>query len=132
MNLYDQNAPEIGDGFEEQTTMSFEEAQQYKASCEHVIRQSEAAIRLSKNSDFVTLIMEGYFTEEPKRLGMLIASGRINEKQITGCLEDLRGIGNLRAFMASFIQKGEIAKGELVNLEAAIKAATGGNEGESE
>lgn len=131
MNLYNQNGPELGDGFEEPTGMTFEEAQEYKASCEHVIRQSDAALRLAKNPDFVTLIMEGYFTEEPKRLGMMMASGRINEKQIQGCMEDLRGIGNLRAFLASFIQKGEIAKGELANLEAAIKAATEG-EGESE
>lgn len=120
MNLYQDNAPELGEGTEEQA-MTFEEYQQYRASVEHVIKQSDMAARLAKNADFQALIMEDYFTREPARLGGLIASGRLNENQIQACVQDLRGIAQLRTFMTTFIQKGNIARDELANLEEARK-----------
>lgn len=120
MNLYEQNAPDLGEGSDEQT-MTFEEYQTYRESCEHVVKQSEMAERLSKNSDFVKLIMEDYFTREPARLGALMASGRLNESGFQGCIQDLRGISHLRTFLTSFIQKGNIARTELENLEEARK-----------
>ena len=124
MNLYDENAPELGEGSDERA-MTFEEYQEYRASVEHVLKQSEMAERLAKNSDFQALIMEDYFTREPARLGMLMSSGRLNEKQFQECVQDLRGVANLRTFLSEFIQKGNIARTELANLEEARKAAMG-------
>lgn len=118
MNLYGISASDNGEDSEEQQ-MTFEEYQEYKASCEHVLKQSEMAERLSKNPDFVALVMEDYFTREPARLGSLMASGRLNEQQFQACTQDLRGISHLRTFLSTFIQKGIIARTELANLEQA-------------
>jgi len=126
MNLYQQDTPDVGEASDEQT-MSFEDYQEYKASCEHVLKQSEMAERLAKNPDFITLIMEDYFTREPARLGSLMASGRLNESNFQGCIQDLRGIAHLRTFMTTFIQKGIIARTELENLEIARKEAFDNN-----
>lgn len=124
MNLYDDNAPDLGEGSDERQ-MTFEEYQEYRASVEHVLKQSEMAERLAKNSDFQALIMEDYFTREPARLGSLMASGRLRESDFQACIQDLRAVGNLRTFLSTFIQKGNIARTELANLEEARKAAMG-------
>jgi len=121
MNLYGHgNTPEVGEGTDERA-MTFEEYQAYRASVEHVLKQSEMAERLAKNSDFQTLIMEDYFTREPARLGGLMASGRLNENQFQACVQDLRGIAHLRTFLSTFIQKGNIARDELAMLDQARK-----------
>ena len=66
MNLYEQT--QMGED-NEQIPMTVEEYQEYRASCEHVIKQSEMAERLSKNPEFISLIMEDYFKRlEPIRL----------------------------------------------------------------
>lgn len=122
MNLYEQNAPQGGEDTDERS-ITFEEYQEHKEMCEHVIKESEMAERLAKNADFTSLIMEGYFTREPARLGSLMASGRLNDKQFQECVQDLRGIGHLRTFLTTFIQKGNIARSELANLEEARKLA---------
>lgn len=122
MNLYGHNAPDLGEGSDEQA-MTFEEYQEYRQACEHVLKQSEMAERLAKNPDFVALIMEDYFSREPARLGSLMASGRLNEQNFQACVQDLRGIAHLRNFLTTFIQKGNIARTELANLEEARKQA---------
>lgn len=120
MKLYNENGPDLGEGIDERS-MTFEEFQEYRASVEHVLKQSEMAERLAKNPDFVALIMEDYFTREPARLGSLMASGRLNEKQFQECIQDIRGISGLRVFLSTFIQKGNIARTELASLEEARK-----------
>jgi hypothetical protein len=117
MNLYDQNSPENGESTEQ--PMTVEEYQEYRLTVEHVLKQSEMAERLSKNPEFISLIMEDYFTREPARLGSLMASGRLNEQQFQGCIQDLRGISHLRVFLSTFIQKGNIARSELASLDEA-------------
>jgi hypothetical protein len=120
MNLYEQNSPQTGED-DEPRAMTLEEFQQYRLSVEHVIEQADMAARLAKNADFKALIMEDYFTREPARLGQLMASGRLNEKQFQECVQDLRGVAGLRVFLGSFIQKGNIARDELAGLEEARK-----------
>ena len=120
MNLYEQNSPQSGED-DEPRAMTLEEFQEYPLSVEHVVAQAEMATRLSKNADFKALIMEDYFTREPARLGQLMASGRLNEKQFQDCVQDLRSVAGLRVFLSSFIQKGSIARDELAGLEEARK-----------
>lgn len=121
-SLYDTQEPELGAASEE-VMMSFEEYQEYKASCEYVIALGEKAAKLATNPDFITIVMEEYLTKEPARLGGLMASGRVTPKQFDECVEDLRGIANLRNFLGSFIQKANIARSELDQLEEARQLA---------
>lgn len=117
MNFYEGNAPQGEEP--EQQQMTVQEYQEYRSTVEQVLKQSEMAERLAKNPDFIALIMEGYFTQEPARLGSLMASGRLNEKQFQEVIQDIRGIAALRVYLSSFIQKGNIARSELAALDEA-------------
>ena len=121
-SLYESQETELGATTEE-VIMNFKEYQEYKAACEHVIATGEKAAKLATNPEFIAIVMEEYFTKEPARLGGLMASGRVTPKQFDECVEDLRGIANLRTFLGSFIQKANIAKNELEELEQARQQA---------
>jgi hypothetical protein len=125
MNLYEEHA----EGAQpEEAAMTVEQYQEYKASCEQLLNLSKQAMTLAEDENFKTIVMEAYFTEEPKRLAGLMASGRLNEKQFDECARELASIGSLRTFLTSFIQKGQIAQSELENLEAAWNEAVAAGE----
>jgi hypothetical protein len=100
--------------------MTIEQFNEYKESCILLIDQAKSCAKLVQYPEFQAIIMEGYLTYEPHRLGALMASGRMPPKQFDGCIEDLRGIANLRKYLQDFIQKGNIAADELENLEIAF------------
>ena len=104
---------------DEPTHMTMEEFDEYKASCLYIIEKAKAAAKLSQDPNFQKIIMEDYFSNEPKRLGCLMASGRMTSQGFDGAVEDLRSIGHLRKYLQDFIEKGNIAAGELENLEIA-------------
>jgi len=132
MNLYTDGAQNLSEEDDGPRMMTVEEYQDYRASCEEVIRQADAAVKLANNPEFKELVMDGYFTREPQRLGQLMGSGRINERQFDQCSLDLKGIAGFRTYMMSFTQKGEIARQELRNLEEAFQAAVDAQMGNSE
>lgn len=113
--IYDDGTDET----EQVTEMTMEDFDEYKASCLYLIDQAKAAAKLAEDSNFQKIIMENYFSEEPKRLGCLMASGRLTPKSFDDAVEDLRSIGHLRTYLQDFIEKGNIAAGELENLEIA-------------
>jgi len=123
MNLYDENVQDT----EETAHLTMEQYQEYKASCEELLRQAKAAAKLSENSEFKEIVMDAYFDQEPKRLAGLMATGRLSDKQFDECIGELRAIGSLRTFLQDFIQKGNIAQSELENLEAAWNEAVEAN-----
>lgn len=131
MNLY---AEDTLMGEEEPATRSItvEEYQEHRKVCEELIRQSDAAIKLSNNPEFRELIMDGYFTREPQRLGQMMASGRLNDKQFDLCSLELKGVAGLRNYLTAFTQKGQIARQELRDLEEAYQAALDAQMGNSE
>lgn len=105
------------------TFTNFEEFTAYRETVLSVVEQAKSAMRLSENEDFQKVILDAYLTQEPIRLAGLMASGRLNEQGFNACAEDLRGIGNLAAFLSQYAQKGVIANEELEALEEARKAA---------
>lgn len=117
MEIYNENAEH--DDNNEPTQMTMAEFDEYKASCLFVIDQAKAAAKLAEDPNFQQIIMENYFSDEPKRLGCLMASGRLTPAGFDGAVEDLRSIGHLRGYLQGFIEKGNIAADELVNLEIA-------------
>ena len=126
MDIYDHNADH--DENDTPTEMTMEEFDTYKASCVYLIKQAKAAAELAQDPNFITIIMEDYFTREPQRLGSLMASGRMTEKGFEGAVSDLKAIGHLRKYLQDFIEKGNIAAGELENLEIArAEAVEAGN-----
>lgn len=122
MNIYDEPTPEVGEA-DTHTFMNIEEFNEYKASCEYVISKAKAAAKLAQNPEFISIIMEDYFAEEPKRLGSLMASGHLTPQGFEGAVIDLKAIGHLRKYLQDFISKGNIAADELIQLEEARAAA---------
>jgi hypothetical protein len=117
MDIYNENA--LSEDDDEPTHMTMEEFDEYKASCLYLIEQAKAAAKLAQDPNFQKIIMEDYFSNEPKRLGCLMASGRLTPNGFDGAVSDLRAIGHLRRYLQDFIEKGNIAAGELENLEIA-------------
>jgi len=107
----------------EETYLTHDQYLEYKASCEQVIEQADAAMRLAQNPDFIKIMMEAYFEGEPRRLAGLMTSGRLNEKMFDECVSELRAIGSSRSFLNGFIEKGKIARDELQNVENAWNEA---------
>jgi len=115
MEIYDNGV----DTEDTTTHMTMEQFDEYKASCLYLIDQAKAAEKLAADPNFQKIIMQNYFSDEPKRLGCLMASGRMTPQGFEGAVEDLKSIGHLRNYLQDFIQKGNIAAGELENLEIA-------------
>jgi len=113
MNLYEQDNPD-----EETVHLTMDQYQEYKASCEELLRQAKAAEKLAGLPEFKEIVMDAYFDQEPKRLAGLMATGRLSDKQFDECVGELKAIGSMRTFLQDFIQKGNIAQSELENLEA--------------
>lgn len=118
MNLYEQDTPG-----EETAHLTMDQYQDYKKSCEELLRQAKAAEKLAGLPEFKEIVMDAYFDQEPKRLAGLMATGRLSDKQFDECVSELKAIGSLRTFLQDFIQKGNIAQSELDNLEAAWNEA---------
>ena len=112
MNLYQDGAEEAFED-EPQVSMTLEEVNSYLEACDELVVKAKAAQKLS----------EDYFTKEPQRLGSLMASGKLTRQGFDGAVEDLRSIGHLRTFLQEFIQKGNIALEEKVQLEEARRQA---------
>jgi hypothetical protein len=129
MDIYEDNVNEVG-APEDKVFTNLEDFNAYQASVEHVIAQAKSAARLADNKDFQDIIMKGYMKDEPIRLAGLIASGRVSDNVIDGCISDLKSIGNLNAFLSEFIAKGNIAIEELAGLKEARAEAIAAAEGE--
>lgn len=119
MNLY--NGSTDGES-QEEVGITFEEYEAHKKACEEVIAQSDIAARLTNNPDFQALIIGVYMQDEPKRLGQLIASGRLTPKATEDAFADLKSVGNLNRFMSNQLQRGDIARQELKDLQEAWDA----------
>ena len=119
MNIYGQDEVQEDDTVE----ITMESLNELREECKDIIETANAAKRLLTNPDFITVIEEGYFDKEPKRLGSLIASGRMPATQVEGAIEDLKSIGSCVTFLNNIVQKGEIANSELEAAEAAYNEA---------
>ena len=113
-NIYEQETHE-----DTPVNITLEELVSLKEECKTLISNAECARNLLKNEDFKKVIQVEYFENQPKRLGLLIASGRMPPASMEDTIADLKSIGNLANFLNDVIQKGEIAKTEIANLQEA-------------
>lgn len=120
MDLY--NASTVVED-EEPMVLSLEEYEDAKKSLETIIVRADAALRLAKNEDFKQLVMQGYLSDEPKRLADLMASGRLVQQSMENCTRELDAIGKFRNFMREMTSQGEMARTELASLEEAREEA---------
>lgn len=118
MNIYESDEEQEGP-----IEITIEDLNNLRNDCKDIIETADAAKRLLDNSDFQKVMEVGYFDKEPKRLGSLIASGRMPASAVDGAIEDLKSIGNCANFLNNIVQKGVIAESELEAAEAAYNEA---------
>jgi len=117
MDLY--NASNDFTSGEETISLTLEEYEDAKKTLETVIQRADCARRLSKNPDFISLVMEGYLDAEPQRIAGIMASGRLPDSSMENCKLDLRAVGSFRNYLKDFIEQGNLARDELTGLEEA-------------
>lgn len=120
MNLYEsQNTEETS----ESVTMTYEEYLERKEVFEAQVEISDAARKLATNPEFELVVMDAYFTKEPARLGALMASGRLPQKNFDNCAHDLQAIAHFRNFLKEQLERGNLARNELDSLQEAYDEA---------
>lgn len=85
----------------------------------------EAIARLEKNKDFRTVILDGYFSDEAKRLTFLTADTTLDDKSANAVLYGIRAIGELRAFLMNRKVTAEIAKKEVMDFQETLEEIRG-------
>jgi hypothetical protein len=129
MDLF--NASLEGTGEDESVFISQEEYETQKKHLEGAVANSQSAVRLGHNEDFKEIVMRRYLTEEPARLGALIASGRATPRTVEGAIEDLKAIAHFRTFLNGQLEEGRKAEDELNALEEARQEALAAEAGEA-
>ena len=81
---------------------------------------SEAIARLEKNADFRKVILDGYFTEEARRLTFLTADTTLDDKLANATLYGIRAIGELRSFLLARKAQGEVARKEIADFNETL------------
>lgn len=120
MNLYEsQDADETS----ESVSMTYEEYLERKEVFEAQVEISDAARKLATIPEFELVVMNAYFTEEPRRLGALMASGKLAQKNFDNCAHDLQAIAHFRNFLKEQLERGNLARNELESLQEAYDEA---------
>lgn len=110
------------DGLNEQedvTSVTLEELEHIRAECKELIETANKAMTMLNSGEFQHIIMQKYFSDEPKRLGTIMASGKLPPKAFDDCVNDLKAIGNLSGFLNDLVQKGQLAQETLLAAEEA-------------
>lgn len=116
MDLYNAS---LGEEAPDEIELTLEQYEEAKTHYQTIIDRADSARRLADNPDFKSLVMEGYFENEPKRLAELMASGRLPQSGFDGCVEEMKSIGRFRNFLKLHIEQGNAARDEMESLEEA-------------
>lgn len=103
--------------------MSNEDIQHVELSLEEakkLVSFGEAITRLEKNRDFRAVILDGYFTEEARRLTFLTADTQLDQNSANAVWAGIRSIGELRAFLMHRKTMGEVAKREVMEHQQTL------------
>lgn len=119
MDLYKASNGFSEDGDEGETLLTLEEYEESKKALTRIVETGNTVARLLELPEFKAVILQGYFCDEPKRLGELMSSGRLHGETFNKCADELKAIGKLKSFIAHLVQQSEQAVNELASLEVA-------------
>lgn len=120
MNLYEAQDEDETSG---PISLTYEEYLERKEVFEAQIEISDAARKLASIPEFDLVVMRAYFTEEPSRLGSMMASGRLTPKSFEGCSHSLQSIAHFRNFLKEQLERGNLARSELESLQESYDEA---------
>lgn len=84
--------------------LNIEEAREF-------VKFNEALERLGKNKDFQTVILKGYFKEEPARLVEALAAPNLQDQKFQDAiLKSMEGIGQLQQFFNKVQHQADMAQ----------------------
>ena len=86
-----------------------------------VVDFGEAIQRLEKNADFKKVILDGYFSDESRRLTFLTADTSLDDKSTNAVWAGLRAIGELRSFLLGRKAMAEVAKKEVMDFQETLE-----------
>lgn len=121
MELYEAGQDETENS--EPVSMTYEEYLERKEVFEAQLEITKATRKLATIPEFDLVVMNQYFVVEPKRLGELMASGRLNQKAFEGAANSLQAIAHFRNFLREQLERGEFSRSELDSLNEAYQEA---------
>lgn len=86
-----------------------------------LIEQRDAAIRLSKNRDFKTLILEGFMVEEAARYVHASADPMLPPNERADALALAQASGHLKRYLSVVTRMGDDAASQLPHIDEAIE-----------
>jgi hypothetical protein len=96
--------------------MSQSEIEEVELSIEHarqLVERGQMAERLSRNKEFKTLVLEGYFVNEAARLALLYSDPNVPSEMREHLLRDISAPGCFKRYLSSIVQMGHVAEREL-------------------
>jgi len=88
-----------------------------------LVERRDAILRLSKNADFRTIILDAFFVEECARYARESGDPALTPAQRQDALNIAQAAGHVKRFLNVQIQMGDAAEGSIVDLENAIEEA---------
>lgn len=88
-----------------------------------LVERRDAILRLSKNADFRTVILDAFFVEECARYARESGDPALTPAQRADALNIAQAAGHVKRFLNVQIQMGDAAEGSITELEENIEAA---------
>lgn len=101
-----------------------QELENQLAGCKELVELRQAALRLSKNTDFKKLILEYFCRDECARYAQSSADPNLSPEDRANALAIAQSAGHLRRFLSVTMQMGYQAENQLADIEQAIVEAS--------
>lgn len=109
----------------QQVEMSLEEARRIQAF-------RDAIFRLERNSDYKTVITDGYFRDEALRLVMISGEFNLSEKAQEAVINDIKAISSLAQFLRNAVTAGSLMDQEVKSYQETLDEIREEQTGEGE
>jgi hypothetical protein len=97
--------------------------EQQHSDAKLLVERRQMALRLSKNRDFRTLILDGFCLHDAARYAQCSADPALNAEQRADSLNMAQASGHLKRFLSLTVQMGAHAERELPNIDQALLEA---------
>ena len=88
-----------------------------------LVERRQMAMRLEKNRDFKKLILDEFCVEECARYARESANPALTAEQRADALALAQAAGHLKRFLSVVCQMGNVAEGQMVDINEAIEEA---------
>jgi len=94
-----------------------------RAQNQTLIERRDLALRLEKNPEFKALILDQFCVQECARYAQLSADPSLKPEDRENALALAQAAGHLRRFLSVVVQMGNVAEGQMAELDEALVEA---------